>query len=82
MNRLCGVWLFKCVAVYFLPSFSAGVYEHTTGQFLGGHAVKILGWGVDKDKPYWIIANSWNPSWGLKGAHTCIHMHCLLLFLV
>ena len=45
--------------------FGTGVYEHTAGEFLGGHAVKIIGWGVDakSKKDYWLIANSWNPSW-------------------
>lgn len=49
--------------------YKEGVYEHTSGSFLGGHAVKILGWGEDKTsgKPYWIIANSWNPTWGMNG---------------
>jgi len=31
------------------------------------HAVKILGWGVLDDVPYWIIANSWNENWGDNG---------------
>jgi cathepsin B len=26
--------------------YKSGVYQHTTGSFLGGHAVKIVGWGV------------------------------------
>jgi len=49
-------------------SYKSGVYQHTTGDFLGGHAVKALGWGVDSNNvPYWIIANSWNVHWGDKG---------------
>jgi cathepsin B len=48
-------------------TYKSGVYQHTTGQFLGGHAIKILGWGVDNGTPYWIIANSWNPNWGMNG---------------
>ena len=38
---------------------------HTTGEFMGGHAIKIIGWGTDADSKldYWLIANSWNPSW-------------------
>jgi cathepsin B len=48
-------------------SYSGGVYRHTTGQFLGGHAVKILGFGTLNGTPYWLVANSWNPDWGLKG---------------
>lgn len=49
------------------PSYKSGVYSHTTGAPLGGHAVKILGWGVENNTPYWLVANSWNEDWGLQG---------------
>jgi cathepsin B len=39
-------------------SYTSGVYQHAHGQEVGGHAVKIVGWGVDGDVPYWLIANS------------------------
>lgn len=45
----------------------SGVYQHVTGQALGGHAIRILGWGVENDIPYWLIANSWNSDWGDNG---------------
>jgi len=48
-------------------TYSSGVYQHKTGEMVGGHAVKILGWGTSNGTPYWIIANSWNPNWGMKG---------------
>jgi len=49
-------------------AYKTGVYQHVTGSFLGGHAVKVLGWGVDTSStPYWIVANSWNTHWGDKG---------------
>jgi cathepsin B len=48
-------------------TYRSGVYKHTTGQELGGHAIKVLGWGVDGSSPYWIVANSWNPDWGDNG---------------
>lgn len=38
-----------------------------TGKILGGHAVRMVGWGVDDDIPYWLIANSWNTDWGDHG---------------
>jgi len=31
-----------------------------SGAQLGGHAIKILGWGVDQGTKYWLVANSWN----------------------
>lgn len=49
------------------PSYKQGVYQHVSGSPLGGHAIKILGWGVENGKPYWLVANSWNEDWGDKG---------------
>ncbi|KAK9880799.1 hypothetical protein WA026_013127 [Henosepilachna vigintioctopunctata] len=48
-------------------TYKSGVYQYTTGAHKGGHAVKILGWGVENDVPYWLVANSWNEDWGDKG---------------
>uniref|UniRef100_A0A1I7UBU8 Pept_C1 domain-containing protein n=1 Tax=Caenorhabditis tropicalis TaxID=1561998 RepID=A0A1I7UBU8_9PELO len=47
--------------------YTGGVYVHTAGPSLGGHAVKMLGWGVDNGTPYWLCANSWNEDWGENG---------------
>jgi len=49
------------------PSYRSGVYKHVSGAALGGHAIKILGWGTEAGTPYWLVANSWNPDWGDKG---------------
>jgi cathepsin B len=40
-----------------------------TGEELGGHAIKIIGYGTDSDSglKYWLVANSWNTIWGEKG---------------
>jgi cathepsin B len=48
-------------------TYKSGVYKHTTGSVLGGHAVKILGWGEENSTPYWLVANSWNEDWGDNG---------------
>lgn len=48
-------------------AYKSGVYVHTTGQMLGGHAVKIVGWGNNGSTDYWIVANSWGTSWGEEG---------------
>jgi cathepsin B len=41
-------------------SYKSGVYKHVAGELLGGHSVRLLGWGTDAGQDYWIIANSWN----------------------
>lgn len=43
-----------------LLTYKSGVYSYTTGKGIGNHAVKILGWGVENNIPYWYVANSWN----------------------
>ena len=48
-------------------NYKSGVYHHTTGKQLGGHAVKIIGWGQENGVNFWICANSWNTSWGEQG---------------
>jgi len=48
-------------------NYASGVYHHVSGEMAGGHAVKVVGWGVDNGVKYWKIANSWNPYWGEKG---------------
>jgi len=49
------------------PNYKSGVYQHVSGGALGGHAVRLLGWGVEEGTPYWLVANSWNYDWGNKG---------------
>ena len=48
-------------------TYKTGVYIHTTGQALGGHAIRILGYGTEHGVDYWLCANSWNESWGDNG---------------
>jgi len=48
-------------------TYTSGVYQHKTGSYVGGHAIKILGWGTLNGTPYWLCANSWNANWGMKG---------------
>jgi len=59
-------------------SYTGGVYKYTWGQELGGHAVKIIGWGELNGVKYWTVANSWNVHWGdggffkiIRGVNNC-----------
>ncbi|TKS69943.1 Cathepsin B [Collichthys lucidus] len=47
--------------------YKSGVYQHVYGSEVGGHAIKMLGWGVEDGVPYWLCANSWNTDWGDNG---------------
>lgn len=48
-------------------SYTGGVYHHTSGKSLGGHAIKMIGYGVENGTPYWLCVNSWNYAWGDNG---------------
>ena len=41
-------------------NYKSGVYQHLTGDMLGGHAVKMIGWGMENGIKYWLCVNSWN----------------------
>merc|ERR1711957_7996 len=47
-------------------NYESGVYEYQAGIQLGGHAVKVVGWG-QLSGFYWIVQNSWGSSWGEEG---------------
>jgi cathepsin B len=53
-------------------TYTSGIYQHKTGKSLGGHAVKLIGWGEENGTPYWTIMNSWNEAWGEKGTFRII----------
>ena len=54
-------------------NYKSGIYKHVTGKMLGGHAIKVVGWGVKNatkttnETNYWIVANSWGDEWGEEG---------------
>merc|ERR1711870_159398 len=48
-------------------NYVSGIYHPVSGAAVGGHSVKIVGWGVENGVKYWKVANSWNSYWGEKG---------------
>lgn len=51
-----------------LMNYKEGVYEYTTGKQVGGHAIKIIGWGhTEKNELFWVCQNQWGQTWGMNG---------------
>ena len=50
-------------------NYRAGIYKYVTGKLLGLHAVKVVGFGYEKNSStaYWSVANSWGKEWGEEG---------------
>jgi len=48
-------------------SYESGIYRHMYGLMVGGHAVKVVGYGQEGKVSFWIVANSWGEDWGEKG---------------
>ncbi len=45
--------------------YHCGIYGHLTGDFVGAHAVCVIGY--NDDEQYWICKNSWGNWWGSNG---------------
>jgi cathepsin B len=57
-------------------NYKSGVYRHVSGGQAGGHAIKLLGYGVEGTDAYWLCANSWGNSWGEKGFFKILQGNC------
>jgi len=72
-----------CFTVYnnfytFFDAYPNGIYSTYSGGVVGGHCVKMIGWGTSGGTPYWTFANSWDTTWGdsgyfmmLRGSNLC-----------
>jgi len=49
------------------PTYRSGIYTHVTGAALGGHAITIVGFGIENGTKYWTVKNSWSKYWGANG---------------
>ncbi|GLJ20658.1 hypothetical protein SUGI_0376160 [Cryptomeria japonica] len=47
-------------------SYKSGILTGTCGKVLD-HAVTIVGYGSEGGLDYWIVKNSWGPTWGEEG---------------
>jgi C1A family cysteine protease len=46
-------------------SYRSGIYSHVSGDKMGLHAVLLV--GFDDREGYFIVKNSWGPTWGEEG---------------
>ena len=52
--------------------YKSGVFDTSECESLNGdddinHALLIVGYGIEKDLPYWLVKNSWDVTWGEMG---------------
>lgn len=59
-------------------TYQSGIYQHVEGSDLGGHAVRIIGYGTENGTDYWLVTNSWNEHWGEGGCFRILRgtNHC------
>jgi C1A family cysteine protease len=55
-----------CVDAGVWQNYKRGVLTRTCKQQLD-HCVQAVGYSQSGNKPYWIVRNSWNTDWGIKG---------------
>ncbi|KAK8871909.1 hypothetical protein M9Y10_007655 [Tritrichomonas musculus] len=47
--------------------YDGGIYKGSDCRTAQNHAVCVVGYGTEGENPYWIVRNSWGPSWGEAG---------------
>lgn len=49
-------------------NYASGIYTYETGDLVGGHAMKLVGFGEDQEFGfYWVLQNQWSNDWGERG---------------
>lgn len=48
-------------------AYKGGIYNNATCPTSVNHAVQTVGWGSENGQDYFIVRNSWGPSWGDNG---------------
>jgi len=54
-------------------SYKEGIYQHLSGEALGGHGISIISYGIEDGVEYWLAKNSWG-DWGYNSGYFKIKM--------
>ena len=74
-NKLLSSPVYTTMAVYRdFSDYTSGVYEQTSGIFIGRHGVVIVSYN-DNDA-CWICKNSWGSDWGEDGYFRIAYGEC------
>lgn len=47
--------------------YKGGIYDGEDCAMFQNHAVTVVGYGIEGEKPFWIVRNSFGTSWGEEG---------------
>lgn len=48
-------------------AYSSGIFKGCPKDVVINHAVTLVGYGTENGEDYWIVRNSWSPTWGEDG---------------
>ena len=47
-----------------IMDYRGGIVDMPNETKTPDHSISIVGWGIDGDRKYWIVRNSWGGCWG------------------
>ncbi|KAJ8943316.1 hypothetical protein NQ318_004757 [Aromia moschata] len=59
----------------FLQHYAGGIFSEGECDRVPNHGMLVVGYGSFEGTPYWILKNSWGPSWGEDGYMKMIRVH-------